>query len=172
MVSKLMNPENLFVQGAEPLGYLLVQIAKLQRQRAHALLDALGLHRGQQWVLHALWHEEGLSQAALAQRLNVRPATMTRCLQGMVRAQLVERQPDPDDRRVARIYLSPQGRALRHRLELLFRNTEADMLRGFAPAEAEHLRALLRRVRDNLAECEPWPDETAPPGIETLDKEL
>ena len=55
-------------------------------------------------VLCALWQEEGLTQTELAERLAVRPATVTNLLQRLERKGLVRRVPDADDQRVSRVF--------------------------------------------------------------------
>lgn len=69
----------------ESIDYLLAQICRLHRIRAHALLEDLGLYRGQPPVLRALWEREGLTHSELAARLHVQPATITKMIQRMER---------------------------------------------------------------------------------------
>ena len=66
-------------QSTEPetLDYLLAQICHLHYSRARTLLEAIGLHRGQPPVLHALREQEGLTHTNLDRRLHVTPATIT-----------------------------------------------------------------------------------------------
>ena len=58
----------------ESLDWLFVQVSKLHHARAHKLLDALGLYRGQPALLRALWERNGRTHGELAQRLHVQPA--------------------------------------------------------------------------------------------------
>ena len=53
----------------ESIDYLLAQICRLHHARAHALLEEIGLYRGQPPVLRALWEEEGRTHSELAARL-------------------------------------------------------------------------------------------------------
>lgn len=53
-----------------------------------------------------------LTLSALAAAEQVRPPTITRLVQELVRDGLVDRLPDPDDRRVARVRATARGRAL------------------------------------------------------------
>ena len=96
----------------EDLDHLMAQVSRLHHTRAHALLRDIGLHRGQPPLLFALWDEDGQSQAALAERLGIAPATLTRMVQRMERAGFVERRADPADERLSRVHLTEAGRAL------------------------------------------------------------
>lgn len=136
--------------GAESLGHLLWQIIKLHRAHAHAVLDQLGLYRGQYFVLAALWEQEGLTQSELAERTMVRPATMTASLQRMEAAGLVERRPDPRDQRVTRVYLTEAGRALKESVNAAWRALEQRTFEGFTPGEREQLRRFMLHIIANL----------------------
>ena len=74
--------------------HVFARTCKLFRARAHALLGEIGLCRGQPFVLHALWEEEGIPHSVLAGRLNVTPATVTNMLKRMEKAGLVQRRQD------------------------------------------------------------------------------
>jgi DNA-binding MarR family transcriptional regulator len=134
----------------ETTGYLLAQTCKLLRARAHALLEEIGLYRGQQFVLHALWAEEGITHSKLAERLHVRPATMTNMLKRMEKAGLVERRQDTADQRVSRVFLTDAGRNIREEVEAAWGELEVQAFAGFSPEECARFARLLRRIRENL----------------------
>ncbi|MBN1402194.1 MAG: MarR family transcriptional regulator [Anaerolineae bacterium] len=134
----------------ESAGYLLMQIFRLRRQQAHARLEELGLYGGQQWVLRTLWHEQGLTQSELAERVHVRPATATRGLRSMERAGLIERRRDPQDARAVRVYVTEAGLALRGDLEATWQRFDEITFAGFAAQEIDALTGYLRRILANL----------------------
>lgn len=132
-------------------GYLLAQVCRAHHVRARALLDEIGLYRGQQFVLCALWTEEGLTHSDLADRLHVHPATVTNALKRMERAGFLERRPDPEDQRVSRVYLTEEGREIRGSVERVWTQLEEETIEGFSGEERETLERLLERVYENLA---------------------
>lgn len=69
----------------------------------------LGLTMTQLRVLFLLAAEDGASAGALAERLNVTPSTLTRIVDRLAGQGLVRREPDEDDRRLVRHYLSDRG---------------------------------------------------------------
>ena len=134
----------------ETLDFLLANISHLHHLRAHQLLEALGLYRGQPPVLFELWEREGLTQAELAERLHITPATMTRMLQRMEKSGFICRKPDETDQRVTRVYLTDSGRAVRAQLEKVWAQMEAETFAGFSEDERPVLRSWLKRIRANL----------------------
>lgn len=134
----------------DSLDHLLVQVCRLHHARAHALLDELGLYRGQPPLLHALMDQPGLTHTEAAQRLHVSAPTVSRMVRRMEKAGLVETRDDPEDARVSRIYVTDEGRALHEASMAQLRRLEGEAFDGFAPDELETIEALLWRVRANL----------------------
>jgi DNA-binding MarR family transcriptional regulator len=132
------------------IDFVLAQVSHLHYHRAHELLEAIGLYRGQGQVLHALWEQEGLTQTELAARLHNTPATMSKMLQRMEAAGFILRKPDPADQRVTRAYLTDAGRDVQSRTEAVWQTLEAETFAGFSPEECQQLRGYLNRLRDNL----------------------
>jgi DNA-binding MarR family transcriptional regulator len=134
----------------ESLDFLLAQVCRLHHARAHTLLEALGLYRGQPPMLHALWEQDGLTHGELAARLHVQPATMTRMVQRMEKAGFVERQADAADERVSRVYLTKPGRAVQAEVKQVWHTMEEETFGGFTAEERTLLRRLLLQMRENL----------------------
>jgi DNA-binding MarR family transcriptional regulator len=131
-------------------GFLLARTCKLLRARVHALLDDIGLYRGQQFFLCALWEQEGITHSELARRINVQPATVTNALKRMESAGLVERRQDAADHRVSRVYLTDAGREIRGAVESTWDTLEEQAFAGFSAEERALLRRALRRILANL----------------------
>jgi MarR family transcriptional regulator for hemolysin len=62
------------------------------------------------WVLlREAAHADGASQRQLAALMRIEPPTLVRQLDKLAEEGLVERRPDPDDRRVVRVVVTPAG---------------------------------------------------------------
>ncbi len=133
------------------LDHLLAQVSRMHHHRAHEIFSEVGLYRGQPPVLFALWERDGQTLGELARAARVTPATMTRMIQRMEKSGFVIRKPDPVDQRVSRVHVTRAGRAVRGKLEKGWVRMEADCFAGFDETDQATLRALLLRVRDNLA---------------------
>jgi DNA-binding MarR family transcriptional regulator len=129
---------------------MLAQTCKYLRARVHASLDEIGLYRGQQFVLCALWEQEGITHSELADKLHVQPATVTNALKRMEQAGLVVRRQDARDRRVSRVYLTDAGRDIRGAVEQVWGELEAKTFAGFSTEERAKLCDFLCRIRENL----------------------
>ncbi|MFL7810188.1 MAG: MarR family winged helix-turn-helix transcriptional regulator [Anaerolineae bacterium] len=137
-------------QEIESIGVLLSQICRLEHARAHELLDELGLYRGQHRILRALWAEDGLTHTELAGCSHVRPATISKTIQRMEKAGLVERRHDAEDQRLSRVYLTPAGRAAQEGVEQMWYRLEEEIFAGLPAEECARLQQAFLQIRDNL----------------------
>lgn len=138
------------VRKDEALGHLLAQACKLLRDRMHARMEEIGLHRGQGFILFRLGEHDGIAQTELAHQVMVRPATLTPALQRMERAGLVERPPDATDHRVSRVHLTDKGWAVRRQAKAIWNELEQELRAAFDDEEQARLRDALLRIRDLL----------------------
>lgn len=139
---------------ATPLLDLLQQCHRAHRARLAAMLAPHGLHAGQEALLLVVWAQPGLRQAALADRLGVEPPTVSRMLERLERAGLVQRRRDAHDGRLWRIHPTPRSRLLEASVR---RGTEEleQLVRGtLGEGGSEHLRRLLVAATDALAATE------------------
>jgi DNA-binding MarR family transcriptional regulator len=128
------------------LGWALGTVMRAYRAAAHDAIDGVpGGPRGYQ-VLSAAKRGEAGTQLALAQRLGLDRTVMTYLLDDLERAGLVERRPDPADRRARRVVLTDAGTTKLCEVERRLRCAEEQVLSPLEPAERDTLRALLRRL--------------------------
>src|SRR3982750_155648 len=96
--------------------FLVNDVARLLRTYADQRARRLGMTRAQWAVLARLEHAEGLKQSELAEMLDLQPITLTRLVDRLCANGMVERRPDPSDRRAKRLHLTPLARPLMDRL--------------------------------------------------------
>ena len=137
------------------IGFLLHDTARLMRRDFERRSKGTGLTRAQWAVLAHLARSEGSSQAALADILDIEPITLVRLLDRLEDAGWVERRPDPDDRRVRRLFLTETARPLMEQFEQLASATREASLAGLTAEERQQLVDLLMRVRGNLSGRDP-----------------
>lgn len=120
--------------------------------RALAANEApLGLSISMWFVLRALWEEDGLSQAALARRIEILPAAMVSVINALEKAQWVERRRTTADRRIFALYLTPKGRALRKEATQRALQVDARALRRVSPEQINLVLDVLAQLRRNLS---------------------
>ncbi|CAO3443880.1 MarR family winged helix-turn-helix transcriptional regulator [Azospirillum largimobile] len=112
------------------------------------LLESLGLTYPQYLAMLLLWEEDGQSMKALGERLGLDSGTLTPLLKRMEGQGLVTRARDPQDERLVRIRLTPDGAALRGKAECL--PTHIAAAAGCSVAELTSLREALLKLRDDL----------------------
>lgn len=134
----------------EEVVHAIGRVCGLKFQRMHEMLDALGLYHGQPPVLFTLWHEDGLTQSELSDRINRSPSTTTKTVQRMEKAGFLERRPDPEDERVSRVYLTQAGRDIKADVEAVWRALGDELFADFTDEEVTTFYALLQRVHRNM----------------------
>jgi len=134
---------------------LLGAVCHLERRRSRTLLHELGLYRARHGILRLLWQEDGVSQTDLTRGSHVKAAAVSKTLQGMEEAGLVERRRDDRDRRVVNVYLTAMGRSLEQQGGKIRPQIAGEALAGLDADELAALESSLTRMRDNLSELVP-----------------
>ena len=94
--------------------------------------------------------DEGLTQALISDMMLVNRANITTLVDRMVKADLVVRLPDIQDRRANIIRLSPRGRDLLEQVEPRYAEEICRIMAMFSPEEQKKLIALLEQVRGSI----------------------
>jgi MarR family transcriptional regulator, transcriptional regulator for hemolysin len=130
--------------------FLINDVARLLRTYADQRARRLGITRAQWAVMARLEHHEGLKQSELAEMLDLQPITLTRLVDRLCQNGMVERRPDPNDRRAKRLHLTPLARPLMDRLAELGGEVMGTVLDGFDLATVERMTLELSLAKDNL----------------------
>lgn len=133
------------------LGYLLADAARLLRRRFDQESRDLPMTSAQLQIVARLSRNEGITQAALAALLEIEPMTLSRHVDRMEVAGLVQRQPDPNDRRARRLYTTELARTLLAPMRARASVVYEEALAGIAPAQRDELFANLQLIVENLS---------------------
>ncbi|HWZ70153.1 MAG TPA: MarR family transcriptional regulator [Casimicrobiaceae bacterium] len=131
-------------------GFILNDVARLLRTYADYKAAQFGITRAQWAVLVRMERSEGLNQTELADMLDLQPITLTRLLDKLSDSGLIERRPDPGDRRAKRLFLTPAARPLLKRLAELGEETMTSTLAGIDPESIAKMVSQLAIVKENL----------------------
>lgn len=134
----------------DSLYYIFLEILRLHHYRTHVLLDEIGVYPGQPPLLFIINKEGGQSQKELADRLKIKPATITVMLKRMEKANLVERKQDAEDQRISRVYITDEGEKICIKAMEVMKSLEKECFENFTLEEEVVLRRLLMQMRDNL----------------------
>lgn len=115
------------------------------REVDQAVSGALGTPRAY-LVLAAVAAGDCANQAAIAARLGLDRTALTHLVDGLEARGLVERSPDPADRRARRVSLTERGARVHAELARRVSLVERRLLGGLSGSEGAELRQLLERA--------------------------
>jgi DNA-binding MarR family transcriptional regulator len=134
------------------VGFLISQLGLASSKRFAEELRPLGIHSGEFALMRFVAASEGQSQQALAERLAIPPSRMVAKVDSLEEVGLVERRPDPGDRRVRALHLTPKGRKVLRRAGDIAVKYESTLCSDLGPREREQLIDLLERLQPGLIE--------------------
>ena len=132
------------------IGYVLSDVARLIRTVFDRRVRSLVLTRAQWLVLSGVYRRPGARQTDLATMLEVDRASAGRMIDRMEKGQWVERRADAGDRRVKRLYLTPEARRVHARMWAIAERTVDDALTPLSPLERARFTGLAARVKEQL----------------------
>jgi MarR family transcriptional regulator for hemolysin len=137
-------------------GFLLKDVSRRHVLRFERHAAEISLTLVQCRALTQLEKNEGISQARLAELTDVEPMAME--ADGVL-----ERRPDPDDRRARRLHLTAKAKPLLEEIWRLADLTRAETFAGIPRAEREAFIGVLERIDNNLVALDAAPVASARP---------
>ena len=135
-------------------GFLLKDLSHRYVQRFEVRAREISLNLPQCKVLVRLEKNEGVSQARLAELAEVDAMTMVRILDRMEADEVLERRPDPADRRARRLYLTAKAKPLLDEIWRLSDATRAEVFAGIGKNERDVFIGVLERIHANMTRLE------------------
>ncbi len=132
------------------LNCLMANATRGHRVLLASLLGEIDLYPGQERVMGALWDNGPQSQNGLARIVGIDVSTMTKTLQRLERSGFVSRRPDPANRRISIVDVTPKGHALRPEVDRVLAEMHRRMTQGLTAEQTGELLTLLSVVRNNL----------------------
>lgn len=131
--------------------FVLHDVARALRLETDRRARSCGMTRAQWVILFWLDRQPGLSQAELAELLEVEPITVGRLVDRLERRGMLERRPDPKDRRIWRLHLLPAAGPVLSRMA----NDRAEILEqitaGLDPDALASARDVLLHMKSALS---------------------
>lgn len=137
--------------GSDSLGFLLADVSRLLRRNFQQRMEGSELTFMQARVLVHISHREGIRQVDLADLLEVQPIALVHLIDQLAENGLVERRPDPTDRRAYQLFVTAAAAPHLIAIKKIGAVIQADMLRGLDKKQSALVLSSLRIVRDNLA---------------------
>ena len=153
------------MDGLRTFGFLLKDVTRLYLQRFEQRARPFGITLPQCKALAQLSRNEGISQVRLAELAETDPMTLVRILDRLEADGLVERRPDPSDRRARRLYLTDQAAPFLDTMWHLADLTRAEAFEGISKKERGLFIGILSRIHANLSALADVPiEDDADPG--------
>ena len=122
---------------------LMVSVSKTVRALLGIKLAEIGLNNGQDEAMLALDEANPISVAMLAEKLSVRPPTVSKMLDRLVAKNLVDRVNDTNDARKTMVKITPTGLETQDRIRAVWAQVGADLSEF---AKAEDSQVLMREL--------------------------
>ena len=135
-------------------GFLLKEVSRRYVDRFEVRAREISLNLAQAKALVRLEKNEGVSQARLAELAEVDAMAMVRILDRMEAEGLLERRPDPADRRARCLYLTAKAKPILGEIWRLSEEIRAEIFAGVNKEEREQFMNVLERVYDNISQLE------------------
>lgn len=133
------------------LGLLLHDAARALRKGFEARMEGHGLSSAQWRLLALACRDPGVSQAQLADRLDIEPISVSRLIDRMAAAGWIERCADPNDRRVRRVLPTEKALAAFQDIAKTADAVYAEALSGLSETQTQTLIQGLRTIVTNLS---------------------
>jgi len=135
----------------EDLLFEINETARVIRRAFDQRAADMGVTRSQWRVLARLKRQPSLRQVELADILEVEPITLCRIVDRLEEAGLVERQPDPSDRRAWRLALTEKAQPVIRSLKSVAGTLADEAFGGLKGSDVDAFRRDLLKIRANLS---------------------
>jgi DNA-binding MarR family transcriptional regulator len=134
-------------QPPRSVGFLISQLGYFSSRGFMKALAPVGIGPREFLLMRFVDASQGQSQQALAERLGVPASRMVAMVDNLEDAGLVERRPDPEDRRVRGLHLTRKGRGALERAAKIAIDYETRLCAGIDREEREQLIDLLQKLQ-------------------------
>ncbi|KFI32968.1 transcriptional regulator [Haematobacter missouriensis] len=133
-------------------GFVFSRTARRWRRELDLRLAGIGMADAT-WppLVHLSLSGGGISQKDLAERVGIDGSSLVRLLDILSERGLLERRPDPGDRRSRQLYLTPAGKAAVRRIEEVLERTEHEMLEDLGHDDLMRLLEAMDRIDRRIA---------------------
>jgi DNA-binding MarR family transcriptional regulator len=138
------------VSSDNSIGWILGDLGRLLRKLADRRFGAFGLTRAQWQALGNLRRCGPMTQATLADALEVETATIARLIDRLEAAGWVVRRADPHDRRVKRVSLTDKAENIMYEVSNISHQLRDEMLADLSTEERDQLFDALLTVKARL----------------------
>ncbi|PSW13215.1 MarR family transcriptional regulator [Photobacterium rosenbergii] len=134
----------------------LFQLVHMLKRHMHEHIEQLNLNITPMHlrVLKIINKKQSCTAIDIAQFLNRDKAQVTRLLNELIKQSLIEKVPNPEDKRSQRLLVTSEGMAILAQLETIDSKMNDKMMRGISQKELEEFERITGLMTENLAKNE------------------
>ncbi|MER0236679.1 MarR family winged helix-turn-helix transcriptional regulator [Fulvimarina sp. MAC8] len=140
----------------EQITLALFDASRLLREAFEHTYRDMKLSWPQIRIMGRLYAQEDITQSEVGTQLEMDPMTISRQIDRLVDLGFVERRTEARDRRLRKLYLTPQARELREEIMNRGQNVLKQALKGFDEDQQTAILSKLMTIADNLSEPGPY----------------
>ncbi|KMZ12846.1 Transcriptional regulator, MarR family [Candidatus Burkholderia humilis] len=139
---------------SESVGYMISRVrSTMWNMVTQYTSSKLGITGAQASIMFMLAVGKCSTAADIAREYGIDASAVTRLIDRLEKRGLLSRVRSEADRRVVRLALTPDGRAMAEKVPEIFSHVLDHLLTGFTPEEVGFLKSMLRRILANSCEA-------------------
>ena len=140
-----MKKENL----SRNFGFLISDVARLMRKNFDSRVKEIGLTRSQWWLLNHLFRADGITQAELAETLEIERSSTGKLLDSLELKGWIKRVVDKNDRRSKRVFLTKEVEPIIKKMRGIAKKVREVSL-GKLSSQQDDFVDMLIEIKNNL----------------------
>jgi len=130
-------------------GFLISDVARLMRKNFDSRVKEIGLTRSQWWLLNHLFRADGITQAELAETLEIERSSTGKLLDSLELKGWIKRVVDKKDRRSKRVFLTKEVEPIIKKMRGIAKKVREVSL-GKLSSQPDDFVDMLIEIKNNL----------------------
>lgn len=130
-------------------GFLISDVARLMRKNFDSRVKEIGLTRSQWWLLNHLFRADGITQAELAETLEIERSSTGKLLDSLELKGWIKRVVDKKDRRSKRVFLTKEVEPIIKKMRGIAKKVREVSL-GKLSSQQDDFVDMLIEIKNNL----------------------
>jgi MarR family transcriptional regulator for hemolysin len=130
-------------------GFLISDVARLMRKNFDSRVKEIGLTRSQWWLLNHLFRADGITQAELAETLEIERSSTGKLLDSLELKGWIKRVVDEKDRRSKRVFLTKEVEPIIKKMRGIAKKVREVSL-GKLSSQQDDFVDMLIEIKNNL----------------------
>ncbi len=130
-------------------GFLISDVARLMRKNFDSRVKEIGLTRSQWWLLNHLFRADGITQAELAETLEIERSSTGKLLDSLELKGWIKRVVDKKDRRSKRVFLTKEVEPIIKKMRGIAKKVREVSL-GKLSSQQDDFVDILIEIKNNL----------------------